>query len=143
MVARGVSTVVDTVLAVSLVTAAATALVVLAPGETTPAPPDAGSALSALAVTTATVNTSNGSVTASLGTHLAATATARRTPYAHSVRAAVADRLDALSGTAEVLVLRGGERVFAVGPEPPRTADVSAASLPVGNATLVLRRWWA
>jgi len=142
VVARGISTAADTVLAVSLVAAAATALVVLAP-VATPAPPDAGPALDALAVTTVAASSSTGPVRASLGTHLAAAATSPGGSYARAVRAAVSARLESLPGRAEILVLNDASRAFAVGPTPPPDADVSAASLPVGNATVVLRRWWA
>jgi len=142
VVARGISTAADTVLAVSLVAAAATALVVLAP-VATPAPPDAGPALDALAVTTATVNAAASPVRASLATHLVAAANLPRGSYARAVRTAVSARLDSLPGRAEILVLNDASRAFAVGPTPPPDADVSAASLPVGNATVVLRRWWA
>lgn len=146
---RGVSTAVDTVLAVSLVAAAVTALVVLAPPPTA-APPDAAVALDALAVSTATMNASEGPVRATLATHLAAAARASDGRYASRVEAAVERELRGLPGRANLVVLRNGTREFIAGPTPPRAADANAASLSVsslhgseGSVTLVLRRWWA
>ncbi|MEE6211229.1 hypothetical protein U3A55_13870 [Salarchaeum sp. III] len=141
MSARGVSTAVDTVLAVSLVAAAVTALFVLAPAPQ-PTPPDAGTALDALAVTTATVNTTTGPVRATFGTHLAAAAPRPQSAYARAVAAHVRDRLATLPGRVSVVV-RADEAVFRIGAPPSPTADTTAAVLPVGDATVVLLRWWA
>ncbi|MGB9986504.1 DUF7262 family protein [Salarchaeum japonicum] len=141
MSARGVSTAIDTVLAVSLVAAAVTALFVLTPAPQL-SPPDAGPALDALAVTTATVNTTIGPVRATVATHLAAAAPRPQSAYARDVTALVRKHLVALPGRSNVVVHRE-ENALRIGPSPPRTADTTAAVLRVGNATVVFRRWWA
>lgn len=146
---RGISTAIDTVLAVSLVAAAVTVLVVLAPSHTA-APPDPAVALDALAVSTATVNASDGPVRATLATHLAAAVRASDGRYASGVESAVERELRGLPGRANLVVLRNGTREFTAGPTPSGTVDANAASLSVsslhgseGSVTLVLRRWWA
>ncbi|GAA0653071.1 DUF7262 family protein [Salarchaeum japonicum] len=141
MSARGVSTAIDTVLAVSLVAAAVTALFVLTPAPQ-PSPPDAGHALDALAVTTATANATSGPVRATVAVHLAAAAPRPDSSYARAVAAVVRDRIDALPGRSSVLVRADG-RALRVGASPPRDADTTAAVLRVGDASIVLRRWWA
>ncbi|QDX39793.1 hypothetical protein [Salarchaeum sp. JOR-1] len=140
MTARGVSTAVDTVIAVSLIAAAVTALFVLTPAPQ-PSPPDAGPALDALAVTTATVNTTTGPVRATVATHLAAAAPRPDSAYSQAVAALVDDRLDALPGRASVAARADGT-VLRIGTPPPRTVDTTAAVLRVGTTSIVLRRWW-